>query len=177
MIDLDIRKAYLTDKESVAVLKQQVWISTYATEGISEEFANYVLSEFSVENISKTLSDKDKQVLVATFEGNIIGCIEISFNPEIPHQSVQGYPEIAVLYVFERFCGKGIGLRLLEESFKMIGNMGLTKTWLTVYHENHRAIDFYIKHHFTQIGEMDFILNGKRHKNLIILREIQHNEI
>ncbi len=44
-MELIIRKALQSDASRLAVLKQQVWISTYATGGISDVFAKYVQSE------------------------------------------------------------------------------------------------------------------------------------
>ncbi len=52
-MEVTIREVKPADLKNLAVLKQQVWISTYATEGIIEEYSSYVLSEFSIEKCEK----------------------------------------------------------------------------------------------------------------------------
>lgn len=65
-MEIIIRVAKKSDINSLAVLKQQVWISTYAIEGLTEQFSDYVLSEYSVKNIRKSIIDKNKLTFVAT---------------------------------------------------------------------------------------------------------------
>lgn len=169
---ITIREATQADLKSLAVLKQQVWISTYATQGITEEFSNYVLSEYSVENVSRTISDNRKLILLATHHECVIGCAEIILSPKSPVNSVEPCIEISTLYILERFQGVGVGKRLLAKCISEVRNLEYNKIWLTVYHKNYKAIDFYTKQNFTDIGETDFILGNEKHKNIILIKNI-----
>lgn len=169
----ETRKVKPTDLLNLAVLKMQVWISTYATEGIIEEYSSYVLSEFSIESVGKSIIDKDKLTLIATNEGRIIGCAEILIKPASPCPSVEPCPEITTLYVLERFQGLGVGKLLLAECINFLKELKFENIWLTVYFRNEKAIKFYSKQNFTQIGEMDFQLGNSKYKNHILMRKIQ----
>lgn len=168
-----IRKVKPTDLINLIVLKQQVWISTYATEGIIEEYSSYVLSEFSIESVGKSIIDKNKLTIIATDEDRIIGCAEILLEPVSPNPSIEPCPEITTLYVLERFQGLGVGKQLLTECIKFIKEMNFEKTWLTVYSRNEKAIRFYDKQNFIQIGETDFQLGESKYKNHIMMKKIQ----
>lgn len=167
-----IRKAKPTDLKNLAVLKQQVWISTYATEGLIEEFSDYVLSEYSLKNVRRAISDKQKLILIATIHEFVIGCAEILLTPQSPIESVEPCIEISTLYILERFQGMGIGKKLLVECINEIKQLEYNKAWLTVYHKNYKAIEFYTSQNFNNIGETDFILGKDKHKNLIYLKSI-----
>lgn len=169
---LVIRSADIIDIENITVLKQQVWISTYAVEGIRSEFSNYVLSEFTSKNIRKTILDREKKILIAEIDNHIIGCVEIDFNSKCPIPIGQNYPEITELYVLERFSGIGVGSELLVEVMAVLRKRNITNTWLTVYHKNERALEFYKKKDFKMIGITEFEMDGNKYENKVMLVDI-----
>jgi len=171
-MEIVIREAKPTDLNNLAVLKQQVWISTYATEGLVDVYSSYVLSEFSVENIRTTLMDRNNLILIATINECVIGCAEILLSPDNNLASVGPCLEISTLYILERFQGIGIGKKLLEACLTEIKKLNYDKAWLTVYHKNSKAIEFYTRHKFTHIGDTYFLLGEDKHKNYIMLKHI-----
>lgn len=170
---LVIRPADITDINNIAVLKQQVWIATYAVEGLRNEFSNYVLSEFRLENIRATIFNQNKILLIAQIDNHIIGCVEIDFKSECPIPFKQNCPEITVLYVLDRFIGMGVGSDLLNEALSEIKKRNMNSTWLTVYHKNEKAIEFYKKKDFKQAGITDFEMDGNKYENKIMMVEIE----
>jgi ribosomal protein S18 acetylase RimI-like enzyme len=171
MDNLIIRPAEPEDVPNLTVLKQQVWIATYATEGIRTEFSRYVLDEFTEENTRRQTGDEQKLVLLAEMNDHLLGCIELSFNEVCPVEAVSG-PEIAVLYVLERFCGKGIGKALLDQVVIKLKNAGYTNVWLTVYYKNENALGFYKRQNFTEIGKTWFNLGGNQYENKVLMLKI-----
>ena len=172
MENLNIREADLMDVMNLAVLKQQVWIATYALEGIRNEFSVYALTEFTPENLREDIIDSNKLIYIAETDHHIIGCVEIDFNSKCPLKAEKG-PEISVLYILERFTGMGIGQLLLDKSFKLCKELDLNSVWLTVYHKNERAIKFYLKNNFKESGKTYFELVNNRYENRIMTRKIK----
>jgi len=174
MIDkIIVRNAALTDIENITVLKQQVWIATYAVEGIRKEFADYVLSEFTINKIQGTLLDENNQVLVAEIDKHLIGYVEIAFHSECPVFLFKDEPEIAVIYVLERFCGMGVGKKLMDEALFRIAKMNFKATWLTVYSKNDRALKFYLNNQFKQVGITYFEMGTNNYENKVLRREME----
>lgn len=170
---MKIRKARLGDLNNLAVLKQQVWISTYATEGLIEEFSSYVLSEYSVENVRKSITDTNKITLLAISDDAVVGCVEILLSPKSPISPIEPCIEISTFYILERFQGIGIGKKLLTVCLNEIKRLNFNKVWLTVYYKNQKAIEFYRRQNFIQIGETDFLLGEDKHKNYILIRDVE----
>jgi diamine N-acetyltransferase len=169
---MNIRKAQLSDLYQLAVLKQQVWISTYATEGICEDFSRYVLSEFALNNVEKSICDTKQELSVATIDDNIVGCAELSLLPDQPIPEAEPCPELKVLYILEKFQRSGIGKKLLTNSIHTAKQMGFKNIWLSAYYKNTKAIEFYTKNNFRHIGDTNFILGKQKYKNLILLKKI-----
>lgn len=170
---IEIRNAEVSDINNLTVLKQQVWISTYATEGLVDEYSSYVLSEYSIENVKRSVENINSITLVAVCNNCLVGCVEILLTPKSPIEKVEPCIEITTLYILERFQNKGIGKKLLNETIKTIEKLNHKKMWLSVYYKNKKAIDFYKRHYFTQIGEIDFHLGKDKYKNYLMIRNIK----
>lgn len=171
--EIIIRKAELIDLEKITVLKQQVWVSTYAEKGITKEFSDYVLSEFSLYDTRKSILDTKRKILIAEIDSHLIGYIEISFTPNYPIPSLINIPKISVIYVLEKFCGMGVGQKLLEEALRILKEKQFTAAWLTAYNRNLRAINFFKKNHFEMIGITHFEMSENKYENTIMIRKIR----
>jgi diamine N-acetyltransferase len=166
---INIRIAVSSDMANLVVLKQQVWVATYAEEGIRAEFSDYLLTTFTLENEKALLENPLKKTLVAEQNGHLIGCAVIAFDEECPIPVTGRIPEIAVLYVLERFTGMGLGKNLLDKALREIKQSGFDAAWLTVYHKNERAINFYKKYGFTDIGIAFFKMQGNQYENRVLI--------
>jgi ribosomal protein S18 acetylase RimI-like enzyme len=171
MNSINLRLANLDDVTNLVVLKQQVWVSTYAIEGIQKEYSVYLLDIFTLENEKAILEDQHKFTLIAEFKGHLIGCAEVNLNPSESIPQIENIPEISRLYVLERFCGKGIGKMLLNETISALKKINYNGVWLSAYHKNQRAINFYKQNGFNDIGKLLFDMNGNKYENRILINE------
>jgi len=168
-----IRAAEISDVNNLTVLKQQVWIATYAVEGIRTEFSTYVLSEFTSDKLLETILDKNKILLIAEIDNHLVGCVEVNLRCDCPVDLVQDQPEIAVLYVLERYTGVGIGLKLLTEALSELKEKDFKAAWLTVYHKNERALKFYTKNNFRIVGITSFEMDGNQYENKVMMVDLK----
>ena len=171
---MNIRPATPSDIPNLVVLRQQVWIATYADEGIRDEFSKYVLAEFTIEKMMASLNDPKRAILVAENGEHLIGYVEIAFDRQPPQPILEEkghlFPEITTLYVLERFLGKGIGYKLLEEAEQLIKSKGHSAVWLDVFCENERAIRFYERQNFIRVGISYFEEMGARYENIVMAK-------
>ncbi len=165
---LCIRISRSEDARRLAVLAAQVWLHTYATDGITADIAEYVLQELTPEKYLTTLNTTSSQVFVAESGASFAGLAVIKFDTPCPagnHSSA----ELQTLYVQEHFIGQGAGkllLRAAEAEAKQRSNGVL---WLTVNAKNARAIAFYAQHGYTKVGATYFALGGGRHENHVLI--------
>lgn len=163
-----IRPARLEDARNLAALAIQVWLHTYATQGIRSHLSEFVLTELTPEKFQRLLADPAHLLLVAELDGHLLAYADLDF--ESPREDVPGVrTELATLYVQEHFAGQGLGSRLMaacaEEAKRRSGSPCF---WLSVYHRNERALAFYKKHGLEIRGAFDFELGDERHRNLVL---------
>ncbi len=70
---MHIRPGQPEDAENLAALAIQVWLHTYATEGISSTISSYVLSEFTPKRFVALLSEPTSALFVAESQDNLLG--------------------------------------------------------------------------------------------------------
>lgn len=165
-----LRPARLDDAQNLAALSIQVWLHTYATEGLRDTLSGFIFATFRPDIFRGWLADPDRAFLVAEVDHHLVGYAELAFDSrrtEVPGVAT----ELATLYVQEHFGGKGIGSWLLEASAEAArAHCGDPAFWLSVYHRNEPALAFYRKHGFSERGDFDFELGDERHRNLILAR-------
>jgi ribosomal protein S18 acetylase RimI-like enzyme len=170
--DIEYRKANCSDARKLAILYKQVYIQTYGTEGVSDEFADFITPLFSPERIVNTITDDPDQIIVAEYKGNLVGVAEIGNNKLAPIGALVA-PELNKLYILEWFCGRGIGYRLLREVEEVIVQRGHTHMWLWVLASNQRAVEFYERNEFEGIGFASFQMAKNVYENLVMVKQLR----
>ncbi len=163
-----IRHGDHRDTESLCALAIQVWLHTYAIEGVSSLIARYVLSRFTPNNFEALLREKLSAVFVAEIDQNLVGYATVTGSNLCPAPA-SAKVELATLYVQEHFMGKGIGHALLLCAEQWAHQRERSHLWLTTNSQNRRAIAFYTKHGYTKIGITHFELDTEKHENVVLV--------
>lgn len=166
--DLIIRQGLPTDAENLAALSIQVFLHTYATEGISSPIAGYALSEFSTKGFVDLLKDSSTTVFVAETNANLIGYARVSVQNPCPHRA-GCIAELVTLYVQEHFTSKGVGSRLLACCEELAMERTRHPLWLSVNAKNTDAVAFYARHRYSNLGISQFRLGGEDHENYVLV--------
>ncbi|ROR97890.1 acetyltransferase (GNAT) family protein [Sinobacterium caligoides] len=164
-----IRIAEIKDSSDIAALSIQVWLDTYAKKGIRKSISQYVLNEFTEKNIQSKLTSKNDVYFVAIEKGHLIGYVSLKLSAKCPI-TANTIPELDKLYIQENFTANGVGSVLLQQALSFCNSIGHEQVWLTVFHENTRALKFYEKHGFQEVGVTYFELDNEKHKNHVLCK-------
>ncbi|NIZ12467.1 GNAT family N-acetyltransferase [Phaeobacter sp. HF9A] len=159
-----LRTATPSDASSLAALSIEVWIGTYLRQGISGQFADYVLSTFTRQRFLDLLHAPDEQLIVSQNRSGIDGYIRLTRNQGNPVTAAAGC-EISTLYVQPRHQGTGIGRALLDAGLAQARRWEQETAWLTTNSENTAAIGFYLAQGFERIGTTAFMLGNDAYPN------------
>jgi len=165
--ECSVRAAAPDDAPCLAVLATQVWLHTYATEGVDPDIARYVLSELTVEKYAALIGNSDTRVFVAEFHASFVGFAVVNTAAQCPAASTSP-AELQTLYVQEHFTGQGIGKLLLGAAEAEARATCGCALWLTVNARNARAIAFYAGRGYRKIGTDYFVMGNARHENHVL---------
>ncbi len=169
---LTVRNAVASDALCIAALGLQVFLDTYATEGIRTALAREALEAFSPENVASLLGTPGVMLLIADYNGHMVGFAQLALNTAhdlivSPHAC-----ELQRLYVQERFTGKGVGARLLTQAERRAHAEGASLLWATVWVENQRALGFYPRQGYQHLGSPPYTFQGETHGNALFAKRL-----
>jgi GNAT superfamily N-acetyltransferase len=167
-INTIIRTARVDDAACIAVLATQVWLHTYATQGISAAISQYTRTQLIPEKYLALLDDPLARLWVAELDACLIAFAVVKFDAPCP-VFAPGSAELQTLYVQEHFVGQGVGRQLLWVAEDMARTQTGLPLWLTVNVHNARAIGFYRRHGYTARGTSDFVMDDQRHENHVFI--------
>ncbi len=162
-----IRQAEQSDASGLAAVSIEVWLTTYVRDGVSPLFADYVLSEFTVQKFRNAIGDPDIAIWVSENGTGIDGFVTVCSRATPPLADCSPL-EITTLYVRPTRQSRGTGAALLRRALAHCEGLGAENAWLKVNAENSRAIDFYRRHGFNKIGSTNFEIGDLAYENLVM---------
>jgi ribosomal protein S18 acetylase RimI-like enzyme len=161
---ISFRTASLADVQNLAALTIQVWLHTYAKDGIRHDISAYVLGEFTPKKFAALINNPQYRLLIAENKGHLIAYAMLDLaasNADFPSA------ELKTFYVQEAFTGQGIGKQLLAYVER---NLNQQAYWLSVNSNNTRAIAFYAHQAFVQHGVTYFEFGGNQYENKVLVK-------
>ena len=170
--ELRLRDARLEDALCIGVLATQVFLDTYATDGVRPALAREALAHFSSAAIAALLARDDTRFIVAERNGYLLGFVQITLGAR--HADVHGSvsAEVVRLYVQRRFQGQHLGMRLLQQAASLALAEGTTQLWLTAWVGNPHAIGFYAAQGWRDVGSTDYVFEGEAFLNRIFVLDL-----
>lgn len=162
---ITVRDAVPDDALCIGVLGLQVFLDTYATEGIRRSIATEALQAFSTDAISRLIGEPGTALVVAESNEHLVGFAQIKLNAAHAMIATPNVAELQRLYIQERFTGLGIGNRLLQASEQLATLGGAALLWATVWEGNQRALGFYPRRGYAVLGSPTYTFQGETHGN------------
>ncbi|MCK9688764.1 GNAT family N-acetyltransferase [Scleromatobacter humisilvae] len=171
---ITFRLASADDALCLGVLSTQVFLDTYATQGIRPALANEVLQLHSVAAYEALLADPGVTILVAECDGHLIGFSQVRDGAGDPQVPAAAASELRRLYVQERFTGRGVGRDLLRQAEKAAAARGAEMLWLTAWEGNARALLFYPRCGYEHLGVTVYTIEGEDYPNRLFGKRVRH---
>lgn len=172
MFEIKIRKGTIEDAEMLKDLSFQTFWDAFHEhpKNAPEDMADYMAKAFNLEQIKNEIVDESTTFLIAEIEGKAAGYIKLILDSREEPVEAEKPIELARLYSHQKFLGKGIGAKLMEESLTFAEYSGCDAMWLGVWEFNPRAQRFYQKYGFKEIGKHLFQLGSDAQTDLLMIK-------
>jgi GNAT superfamily N-acetyltransferase len=171
--DILLRPAVAGDALCLGVLAIQVFLDTYAPEGIHPPLAREALATGSIEGFAAQLADPGLSIVVAERADALVGFALIRHDARHEQVADPRAAELDRLYVQEPFTGRGVGRALLRAAEDVAAARGATTLWLTAYSGNARALAFYPRCGYAFAGHTVYVIEGRDFPNHLFARPLQ----
>lgn len=171
-IETTFRPATGGDALCISVLAAQVFVDTYATYGIREAIARHVTEELSVSAMAASIANSNHRYIVAEVANYLVGFVQLKLRAENIAVSSANPVEVVRLYVLERFASSGVGTSLLTRGEALAAAQGARHTWLIAWVGNTRALDFYLRRGYTELGPTTYVFQGENIENRLFVKAL-----
>ena len=167
-----IRPARGPDAPWLAELAERTFRETYAAYNTPEDMERYVAEHFGPALQAAELADLRYLTLVAEVDGRPAGYAQLARAPAPDCVTGPEPMEIVRFYVDRPWHGQGLAQELMRAADEHAGAAGARTLWLGVWSRNPRAIAFYRKCGFLEVGTQTFVLGTDHQHDLVLARPI-----
>ncbi len=154
---IEIRIANQIDAKYIALLGRITFTETFGhLFNDNNDLLLYLDKTFSVNKIKSGLDKKNNVFLIAFYKELPVGFAKLKFNSKSEFIEEDKICQLQKIYVLKDFLSKKIGFMLQKELLKITIKNGNLKIWLSVLESNERAIKFYNKSGFVEVGKHIF---------------------
>jgi len=109
---------------------------------------------------------------VCELRNEIIGFAQLNLASHEDCVSGPNPVELQRIYVVPKSIGLGVGTQLIEYCMEEARKRGYKTFWLGVWENNQRALKFYQKFGFKEVGDHIFMVGNDRQRDLIVQRPL-----
>jgi GNAT superfamily N-acetyltransferase len=168
-----IRTATPDDNELLARLGAQTFRDTFGPDNTVEDMTAYLAQAFGPERQAIELADPGTTFLIAEIEGEAVGYARLR-EGAAPECISAGRPlEIVRFYAAAAWIGRGVGAALMPSCLEHARRSDCGVIWLDVWERNPRAIAFYRRWGFKEVGTQSFVLGSDVQRDLLMSRSVE----
>lgn len=167
-----IRACTIDDLIILQEFSRKTYDETFRFGNTAENMEAYLDSSFDVNKVKRELLNPNSHFYFLYSDGVLAGYLktnETSAQTEINDDKAI---EIERIYVDKAFHGKGLGRILMDKAIEFAKALGKTYVWLGVWEKNDKALLFYKKSGFYQIGQHSFFMGEDEQTDLILRRDL-----
>lgn len=157
----------------LATLAAKTFFDTFAKDNTPENMALHLKTSYSPEIQLRELSAPENIFLIAELENVAVGFAQLILDSRNEALTGNRTLEIRRIYASQEVIGKGIGKELMKASIQEAKQRGYDSLWLGVWEKNPRAIAFYKKWGFREVGRHVFMVGDDPQTDFIMELEVE----
>ncbi|MEM1248604.1 MAG: GNAT family N-acetyltransferase [Acidobacteriota bacterium] len=173
-----LRPARPGDAARLAEFGAATFAQAFGSDNDPTDLEQHLEASFGTPQQTAQIEDPDYRTLLATRssvrgEEELVGYAQLRRSIPPDCVAVDRPVQLLRFYVIGAAHGRGLAQELMAAAVRTGVALGGQHLWLSVWEKNPRAIAFYAKEGFTDVGSADFWVGSDRQTDRILLREIE----
>ncbi|SEB43443.1 Acetyltransferase (GNAT) family protein [Tenacibaculum sp. MAR_2009_124] len=170
---LEIKLANQTDVELIALLGRITYSESHGHFiKNQQDLFNYNNVAFSIENVSKDVANTNNIYFVLYYNSFPAGYAKIVLNAKNDNVDSNNCCRLERIYILNEFIPLKLGQTTLDFMLNKAKELNFDTVWLTTYIKNYRAIKFYQKNEFLQVGNYSFRVGESDYDNFVFSKPL-----
>ena len=172
-----LRRAEPADAPSLAQFAARIFADTFGPDNRPEDIAAHLSRSFGPAQQLGELAEPDYVTLVMDGPEGIAAYAQVRRATPPPCVTTHAPVELYRFYVDRPWQGQGIAQRLMEAVHAAASALGGQSVWLCVWERNPRAIAFYVKCGYRDVGSTPFVLGTDRQTDRVLVAPVREPTI
>lgn len=170
---IKIRPAIDTDAANIALLGKMTFKESFGhLFDNNGDLKNYLSKTFSNEKIRSGLAKEKNKFFIAFKDNQPAGYAKLKLDSPSIFVNDNHISQLQKIYVLKEFLGLKIGKQLQSAVFEEANVSGAKKIWLSVWIGNQRAINFYRKGNWEDLGQHTFAIGSHKFDFLAMIKDL-----
>jgi GNAT superfamily N-acetyltransferase len=155
-----IRKATELDVPELVEVAVRTFRDTFAAENSAEDLELFLKRTYTIDRQTAELKNANLTTLIAEVDGVLAAYAQLRWGPCPTGVERRPALELMRFYVDRSWHGQGLAHELMTAVESEARALGAATLWLGVWERNVRAISFYRKRRFVDVGSQIFLLGN-----------------
>lgn len=167
-----IRCGNATDAEALAAFAARTFADTFGHDNHPEDLHAHLVAAYGLAQQAQELSDPAWSTLLAHHDERLIAYAQLrrGATPDCVVQS--DAVELHRFYVDRPWHGRAVAVALMAAARDAARALGARHLWLGVWERNPRAIAFYRKSGFIDVGSHHFLVGADRQTDRVLIARL-----
>jgi len=172
MADVTIGRGSVTDAAELAAFAARAFRETYSADNKPADLQAHVATAYGLAQQAAELADPSVFTILARLNGELIAYAQVRRSTP-PLCVTHADPiELYRLYVDQRAHGSGLASRLMQVVHQAASEFQGRHIWLGVWEQNSRAIAFYKKVMFVDVGSTFFMVGHDKQIDRVLVADV-----
>jgi ribosomal protein S18 acetylase RimI-like enzyme len=169
---ITIRRAASAPAPRLTAFASAAFVDTFGAHNRPEDMRAYLTESFGEAVQRAELEDPEVTALLAEQGTELVGYAMLRDGDVAAPVNSSSAIEIARLYAGKRWIGAGVGALLMRSCLAEAQSRDKDTIWLGVWERNARAIAFYGRWGFADVGAQSFQLGGDLQSDRVMARRV-----
>jgi diamine N-acetyltransferase len=166
-VSITYRNAEIADGPALAEMGRRCFVETFGPHFPPDDMALHLRRMFGPDGLPAEMRDSRLRIRMAEEGGAITAYLKLA-PMSLPAQHEPGAFEIKQLYVLEPWQGAGVAAVLMDWAVETGRAYGAAAIYLSVWEHGARAIAFYARRGFVQVGVAPFQLGTRVYQDPVM---------
>lgn len=158
------------DAQPLAALAEATFRDTFAAANTPADMDRHCATAYGETIQAQEIASPDRVTLVADQDGRLVGYAQVRFGDTPTCVDARAPGEIQRLYVVRDCHGRGVAHDLMRACLAALAARGTDVAWLGVWERNPKAIAFYRKFAFREVGAHVFTVGSDPQRDIVMAR-------
>jgi ribosomal protein S18 acetylase RimI-like enzyme len=160
------------DAAELAEFAARTFSEAFAADTSAQDLQAHLEGSFGARQQSAELADRTVTTILARSSGVLIAYAQIRQSPPPPCVTDAAPIELHRFYLDRRAHGTGLASSLMQQVHHAARDLGGSHIWLGVWEKNARAIAFYTKAKFVEVGRQFYIVGSDKQLDRVLVTRV-----